>query len=102
MEFAASARPARLGAFIAEELDTHAARLRSLVPHPDRLDVEQVAMSAQDRDPLAGQLVERLRATLPADASFGVGHAGGANLSVMLASGFDEVARQLLAEYGGT
>src|SRR5579885_2475543 len=74
VEFAASARPARLVAFITEERDRHAARLRSVVPHPDRLDVEQVAMSARDRAALAGQLVERLRATLPADSSFGVGH----------------------------
>ena len=72
VEFAALARPARLVAFVTEEVGRHAAHLRSLVPHPDRLDVRQVGMSERDRDALAGQLVERLQATLPDGTSFGV------------------------------
>ena len=100
VEFSASARPARLVAFITEDVGRHAAHLRGLVPHPDRLDVQQVAMSARDRDALAGHLIERLQAALPAGTSFGVGHGPGAKLSVMLASGLDDLARQLVAEYG--
>ena len=100
VEFTAIARPARLVAFVTEDVGRHAAHLRALVPHPDRLDVQQVVMSERDRDALAGRLTERLHATLPAGTSFGVGHAPGAKLSVMLASGLDDVARQLVAEYG--
>ena len=100
VEFAALARPARLVAFVTEDVDRHAAHLRALVPHPDRLDVQQVVMSARDRDALAGQLSARLQALLPPGTSFGVGHGPGATLSVMLASGLDDVARQLVAEYG--
>ena len=100
VEFAALTRPARLVAFVTEDVGRHAARLRALVPHPDRLDVQHVVMSARDRDALADQLIERLQATLPAGTFFGVAHAPGATLSVMLASGFDDLARQLVAEYG--
>ena len=99
-EFDNSVRPVGLPAFVTEDVDEHAARLRSRVQYPVRLDVRRVAMSERDRKDLARRLFESLRASLPDATSLGVGHAPGGKVLVTLPGGCDEVADQLEREYG--
>ncbi len=99
-EFDNSAAPVGLVAFVTEDVDEHATRLRSRVQFPARLQVRRVAMSERDRQVLARNLFERLQAALPDVASLGIGHAAGGKLSVMLPEGCDAVADELEREYG--
>ena len=93
-------RPVGLLAFVTGDVDEHAARLRSRVRYPSRLDVRLAVMSERDLHALARRLFDRLRASLPHDTSLGVAPTLGGRLLVMLPDGCDPVAEELEREHG--
>ena len=90
--------PARLTVAFTEDVERHAEALRSLVPHPDRVDVQACPHSDKACRELADRVVARIQSTLPDLRSLFVDSSPWSGVTVLVRADDLDAVRLLLAD----